>query len=170
MRPATVIVGVLLALGVGTVTLGQSAQPRRIVGDRISESFQVLKGTGETLASETLTFRGSDGGPTFTVDFTTRFPGEGRPTSAPGAVDILVTEHLASDDSPAMSMRLNGVPLSLVARLHGRRSVAATVPFDEFVRLTNAEIIVQLAFGTELELSAMQRGMLRSVAQRWAGR
>jgi hypothetical protein len=169
MQRMTAIVSVLIALGAATVTQGQAQQRRRIVGNGIGERWQV-DGIRTTTATATLTFAGNDGGPVLTVDFTTRFRGVGRPTSAPGVVDIIVTQLPVNDDAPEMTMRVNGESLPLATRLHSRRSVAATIPFDEFVRLTNAETIVEQAFDTELEFSAGQLGMLRSTAQRWAGR
>jgi hypothetical protein len=173
MQRMTATIGVLIVLGAATGTHGQSQQHRRIVGKTIGEHWQVngsANSTRTTTATSTLTFSGNDDGPVLTVDFTTRFPGTGRPTSPPSVVDIIVTEHPASDDAPEMTMRVNGDSLLLATRLHSSRSIAATIPFDEFVRMTNAETIVEQAFDTELVFSSGQLGMLRSIAQRWTGR
>jgi hypothetical protein len=173
MQRMTATIGVLIVLGAATGMHGQAQQRRRIVGKTIGEHWQVNGSANSprtTTATSTLTFTGNYCGPVLTVDFTTRFPGMGRPTSQPSVVDIIVTEHPTSDDAPEMTMRVNGDSLPLATRLHSPRSIVATIPFDEFVRMTNAETIVEQAFDTELVFSAGQFGMLRATAQRWAGR
>jgi hypothetical protein len=105
-----------------------------------------------------------------TVDFPTRYQGLGRPTSAPGAVDIIVTQLPANDDAPTMTMRANGEAVPIITRLRSRQSIVATLPFDEFVRLVNGDTLVQQAFDSELEFSAGQLRMLRATAERWGVR
>ena len=92
MQRMTAIVGVLGVLGSATVTYGQSQQSRHIVGNQIGGHLYLDGITRTTTDTATLTFQGNDGGPTLTVDFTTRFSGMGRPPSAPSVVDVIVTQ------------------------------------------------------------------------------
>ena len=170
MQRMTAIVSVLIVLGAATGTSGEAQQRRRIIGQQLGGHFQFDPVTRTTTDTATLTFAGNDGGPALTVDFTTRFSGVGRPTSTPAVVDIVVTQHAVNDDAPEMAMRVDGEAFPLTTRLRSRRSVVASIPFDQFIRLTNAETIVEQAFDTELAFSAAQVRMLRSTAQRWAGR
>ena len=127
--------------------------------------------TRKTTATATLRFTGNDGGPGYSIDFVTSYEGLGdRPTSPPSVVDMIVTEHPANEDVPAMTMRLNGEPLPLATRLYSRRSVASTIPLEALLRMTIADTIVEQAFDTELEFSAQQLGSLRVRVQTWAGR
>jgi hypothetical protein len=128
----------------------------------------VVSRTSERLQS-TLTFVGSDGGPVMTIDFITRYRGVDRPSSPPRVVDVIVTAHPADEETPEMKMHGDGESLPLTARLHSRRSVATTIAFEEFVRLANADAIVEQALGTELEFGIGQLRMLRAEAQRWSG-
>ena len=68
-----------------------------------------------------------------------------------------------------MALSIDGRALPLNTRLRSRRSVVATMSFDEFVRLANADAIVERAFDVDLEFGPGQRRMLRSVAERWSG-
>lgn len=170
MKRTSAILAVVMAVGSTIVAPTQSSPLRRVVGHEITGHFQVDARTQTTTATATLTFVGTDGGPTVTIDFVTRYPGLQRATSAPKVVDVIVTEHPADEDAPELSMRMNGESLPLIARLQSRRSVATTISFDEFVRLTNAQSLVQHAFGTELEFSSPQLRLLRAEAQRWSGR
>ena len=103
------------------------------------------------------------------MDFVARYATE-RPRSAPTVVDMIVTELAPEDDRPAMQMRVDDEPLPLIGRLRSRRSVVATMPFEDFVRLTNGARIIEQAFGTELEFGAGQLRMLRSTATKWSRR
>lgn len=170
MKRMSAIVAVVILVGSTTFARTQSAPPRRLVGQEITGHFQLDARTQTTTATATLAFAANDSGPRLTIDFTTRYAGMGQPTSPPDVVDVVVTEHPADDESPAMMMSVNGQPLPLAARLHSRRSVAATISFDEFVRLANADAIVEQALGTELEFGTGQLRMLRAQAQRWSGR
>jgi hypothetical protein len=167
MKKFSVIAGVLAALCVATMAWAQPEAARRLVGREIGGHSRFDgRATTETA---TLTFKADDGGPAFTVDFIARFEGQ-RPASAPRVVDVAVTRHAIGEDAPAMTMRVNGESLPLVARLQGRQSIVATISFDELQRMTNAETLVERAFDNELELSDLQLKMLRSMVQRWAGR
>jgi hypothetical protein len=167
------IMGVVIALGAATAIHGQSQQRRRIVGgpEFGGGGFRMDSRIGKTTATATLTFAGSDGGPWYSIDFTTTYEGLGdRPTSPPSVADMIVTEHPANGEAPALTMRLNGELLPLATRLYSRRSVASTIPIEELLRMTNADTIVEQAFDTELEFSAQQLGGLRFRVQAWAGR
>ncbi len=170
MKRVLIMIGVVAAAGSAGSAQNPSSSVRHVVGHQISGHSNFDAGTQTTTATATLAFAGSDGGAGLTIDFTTRYAGMGRPSSPPRVVDVVVTEHPADEESPAMTMSVNGQPLPLVARLHGRRSIAATISFDEFLRLANAEAIVEHALGTELEFGAGQLQMLRAEAQRWSGR
>ena len=117
----------------------------------------------------TVTFQGPGQGPVYTIDFTTRHP-VGQPVASPGVVDIVVTQHPVEDDTPEMTLRVDGATMPLVTRLHSERSVVATVSLAELDRITNASVVVDSTFGTELELGAAQVRMLRAIADRWLGR
>jgi hypothetical protein len=149
-------------------SLAQSA--RHIVGRRLGEQMRTDTRAGTTIDTVTLTSVGEENGPVLTVDFITMYRGIGEPTTAPSAVDVVVTQHPLNDDRPDMTLRVNGDVLPVVTRLHSRRSIVATVPFAEFVRMTNAQAVTEQAFDTELEFSPEQLRMLRSVAERWSGR
>lgn len=173
MRRVMGVVGVVMVLGAVIVVHGQSPQLRRLVGQRIGGLLQWNKNTQKTTETVTLTFLENDDTPVFTVDFVVQYPvqpPDPRPTSPPIAVDIVVTQHLVNEDKPETTMRVDGQSLPLITRLRSRRSVVTTISFDEFVQLANAETIVEQAFDTELEFGPAQRGRLRFVAQRWAGR
>ncbi len=51
-----------------------------------------------------------------------------------------------------------------------RRAMVSTISFDDFVRLTTASSIVENAFMSELEFGPAQLSVLRSTADKWAGR
>lgn len=170
MNRVLIMIGVVAAVGSAGSAQSPSSSVRHVVGHQISGYSNFDAGTQTTTATLTLAFAGSDGGPRLTIDFTTRYAGMGQPTSPPNVVDVVVTEHPADDESPAMTMSVNGQSLPLAARLHSRRSVAATISFDDFVRLANADAIVEQALGTELEFGTGQLQMLRAQAQRWSGR
>jgi hypothetical protein len=169
MQRLMAVVGVLIALGAATAMHGQSQQRRRIVGGpEFGEGGFQMDARGRTTATATLRFTGNDGGPWYSVDFVTSFSGLGdRATSPPTVVDMIVTEHPVNENTPQMTLRVNGDPLA--TRLYSRRSIAATIPLDELLRMTNASTIVEQAFDTELEFSAGQLGNLRTRVQSWAG-
>ena len=48
--------------------------------------------------------------------------------------------------------------------------LVATIPFDEFLSLANAQTFVQQAFDTELELSPIALRVFRSQVTQWAER
>jgi hypothetical protein len=110
--------------------------------------------------------------PVYTVDFVTRFVGElgQRPTAPPAVVDIIVTQRPVADAAPAMAMRVDGQDVPFASRLHGRRSLAATIPFDQFVGLATAQTIVEHAFDTELEFSPGTMQVFRGRVASWAER
>ena len=116
-----------------------------------------------------MTFQNADGGPVYTIDFIARRPSQ-QPVVSPGVLDIVVTQHPVEDDTPEMTLRVDGETVPLIARLHSRRSVVATVPLTEIDRIANAAVVVDKTFNTELELGAGQVKMLRWYADRWLGR
>ena len=112
-------------------------------------------------------FQDRDHGPLYTIDFITRHP-LNDPVPAAGAVDIVVTQHPVEDEAPAMVLRVDGEALPIVTRLHGKRSVAATVTLGELDRIASAGSVVDRTFDTELEFGAGQVKMLRATADRSA--
>jgi hypothetical protein len=104
-----------------------------------------------------------------TIDFVAHRPVQG-PVASPGVVDIVVTQHPVEDNSPEMMLRVDGETVPVVTRLHGRRSVVASISLDEFDRITRAGVVVDRTFDTELELGPGQVRMLRFTADRWLGR
>src|SRR6185295_4202978 len=93
-----------------------------------------------------------------------------RPDAAPGAVDMVVTQHPVEDEAPEMMLRVDGEAVPVVTRLHSKRSVVATVSLAEFDRIASAGSVVERAFDAELEFGPGQVRMLRTTADRWLGR
>jgi hypothetical protein len=143
--------------------------PERIVGNQIAGNMQIDAKGGTVVETATLTFQGSAGSPVYTIDFTTRHP-IGQPVASPGVVDIVVTQHPVEDDTPEMTLRVDGDTVPLVTRLHSKRSVVATVSLAQLDRITSAGVVVDRTFGTELELGSGQVRMLKATADRWLGR
>ena len=168
MKHAWAVAGVVVVLA-GIVVHPQAPSSNRPpVGRGSTGGFQGRGGqvTGETA---TLTFNPGGDSPAYTIDFITRFDNQ-QPAPPPRPVDIIVTQYPAADETPALTMRVDGQPMSLASRLYSRRSVAATISLDEFVRLTSARAIVERAFDTDLELDPGQIGMLRRAAAQWTER
>jgi hypothetical protein len=162
----TTLVSLLLAVSVPAQT-PQTAP--RIVGQVVGGHLQIDQATKATIDTVTLTFKNSDETPAATVDFVVRYA-TGRPRQAPAVVDMIVTEVSAADDQPRVQLEVDGQTLSLNGRLRSRRSYVSSMPFDEFVRLSNADTIVHPAFGTELQFGRAQVSMLRSAAAKWSAR
>jgi|SRR5215813_3955108 len=141
----------------------------RIVGQTAGGHLHVDPATKLTTDTVTLTFNADDGTTAATVEFVVRY-GSDRLRQAPGVVDVIVTEVAAGDERPQMQVEADGQPIPLVGRLRSRRSIVASLPFADFVRLTSADIIVQQAFGTELQFGRVQVSMLRSAAAKWSRR
>jgi hypothetical protein len=171
MTRALVVIGAVLGLaafGPAAVVEAQPPQPQRVIGDQLSGQMQWNPTAQKTTDMATCTFRGSSDGLLVTIDFVTQYAGQ-RPTTPPTVVDMVVTQHPPNEDAPEMALSIDGRSLPLNTRLRSRRSVVATMSFDEFVRLANADAIVERAFDVDLEFGPGQRRMLRSVADRWSG-
>jgi hypothetical protein len=170
MKHALAVVGVVVALAGIVVHPQAPPASRRLVGTAIGGGFG-WDGKAET-NTITVTFPAVGDSPRYTIDFVTRFVGElgQRPTARPTAVDLIVTQHPVADDTPAMTMRVDGRALPLISRVHGKRSLVATIPFDEFLRLANAQTFVEQAFDTELELSPSALRLFQFQVARWAER
>ena len=153
-----------------TLAAPAAAQPTaagRIRGRGIGESFRPVLGTQVSEHTVTLKFGADDNRPVFTVEFVTRI-GDHQP-AAPGVVDIIITQVQSEDETPAMAVQVDGETQSVPARLKTRRSIATTMPFDAWEKLTAANTIIYRAFGEELEVSAGQMRMLRATVDRWTG-
>jgi hypothetical protein len=172
MKRVISVAGVVVAIAAGSVSHGQSPQQanRRLLGRTIGGGFR-WDGKAET-DTITVMFPAVDDTPGYTVDFVTRFVGElgQRPIAPPAVVDIIVTQRPVADEAPAMAMRVDGQAVPLASRLHGQRSLAATMPFDQFVGLASAQMIIEQAFDTELEFSPGTLGMFRARVAAWAER
>jgi hypothetical protein len=154
------------------LTLAASAHaqpPQHIVGNRIGGNSQFDAKAGTVIETATLTFQDAAQGPVYTMDFTTRHP-IGQPVVSPGVVDIVVTQHPLEDDTPEMTLRVDGDTVPLVTRLHSKRSVVATISLADLDRITSAGVVVDRTFGAELELGPGQVRMLKATADRWLGR
>jgi hypothetical protein len=163
-----------LMLGLAVPAMAQPAPPaqapaRHLVGRSIQEHWQFDGRSRINTGTATLTFTAPDGGPTMTVEFVGRYRRE-LPQVVPAVVDLVVTQHLPDEDLPRMTLRVNGDTMPLIARPRSARAVVATMTFDQFERLTTAASLMEEAFNTELEFSAPQLRMLKSTADRWAGR
>jgi hypothetical protein len=119
--------------------------------------------------TRTLTFGPVGERPLFTIDFTAQYGRQPR-NVPPTVVDMVITQLPAGDDHPQLTMEVDGEAMPVVPRLRSRRSVVASIPFDDFVALANASSIVERAFDTELEFGDLQLRMLRTVARRWGER
>ena len=75
----------------------------------------------------------------YTIDFIAHHP-VNEPVASPGVVDIVVTQHPVEDDTPEMTLRVDGEAVPVVTRLHRRRSVVATLPLAEFDRIATRRI------------------------------
>lgn len=163
-----VIATVAVSLSFATAAAAQPALSGRVPGRSIGEQFHPVPGTQVTEHTVTLKFGHNDDRPLYTVEFVTRIA-DHQP-AAPGVVDIIVTQVQSDDDAPAMALRVDGQTQAVPARLHGRRSIATTMAFDAFAKMTAANTIIYLAFDEELEFSAGQMRMLRATIDRWTGR
>src|SRR5476649_1036689 len=133
-------IGIVGGLLLPAVARAQTAPPaQHIVGRTTSQHWKMDGSAHMVTDTLTLTFQGD--GPEYTVDFITRH-GARDPVADQGVVDIVVTQHPVEDDAPEMTLRVDGETLPLVARPLGKRSVVASVPLADFVRLTNAGAIV----------------------------
>jgi hypothetical protein len=145
----------------------QSTQSPRLVGTAISGHLDMKGDDGTIVETATLVFPGGDGRPAFTVDFVAQYVGT-KPLTPASVIDIVITHLPPNDDRPDVAMQINGQPMELVTRLRSRRSVVASISFNEFLALANADTIVERAFDTELEFGPAQRRLLREAALRWS--
>ena len=144
-----------------------SAQDAQLAGR--SAGGQMAWNGRVTRDTLTLTFAGA-GESTISVDFVAEYPGERAfAVSRPSVVDIIVTEHSSNEEHPEMAMSVDGRDLAVMPRPRSSRSIVSSISFDEFLRLANADTIVQRAFEKELVFGEGQRRALRSVAGRWSG-
>ena len=164
----TLVSLLLLAVAVSAQTPRPFPAPR-IVGQAVGGHLHFDPATKFTTDTVTLTFNDNGGAPAATVEFVVRYATD-RPRQTPDVVDMIVTEVSAGDDQPHVGMQADGQAVPLVGRLRTRRSIVASMAFDDFIRLTNADLIVQQAFGTELQFGRGQVSMLRSSAAKWSGR
>src|SRR5262249_18704515 len=105
-----------------------------------------------------------------TIEYRASYRGPARDVhDVPAVVDVIVSQHPEGAETPTMAVVVDGRPQSLAARVMSSRAVAATISFDEFVRLANADALVPEAFGGALEFSQGQLRMLRNTAARWSG-
>ena len=167
MKPMRCVLGIATGLLFSASAQAQPAPVQHIVGRATAQQWKMDGPSHIVTDTLTLTFKGD--GPVYTVDFIARH-GARDPVAAPGVVDIVVTEHPVEDGKPEMTLRVDGETLLLIARPLGRRSVVASVPLDDFVRVTNAGAIVDRSFDAELEFGAEQLRVLRSVANQWSGK
>ncbi|MBI3401681.1 MAG: hypothetical protein HY048_09700 [Acidobacteria bacterium] len=161
----------IAVLAVGLLAASASSQPPltgRLPGRSIGEEFHRVAGTQVTQHTVTLRFGADDDRPDFTVEMVTRIA-DHQP-AAPGVVDIIVTQLRSEDESPAMLVQVDGESQSVPARLHGRRSIATSMPFDAFAKMIAANTIIYRAFGEELEFSSGQMRVLRAKVGLWTGR
>jgi hypothetical protein len=161
----------VLAVGLAAVSVGAqtTAPARHFVGRSLGGGFRPVAGTPFTEETVTLKFGPDDTAPDFTIDFITRIADHR--SAPPGVVDLIVTElHAADERTPATSLRADGQALPLPMRLRSRRSIAATMSFEDFEKLLASSTIVERAFDADLEFSAGQIRMLRAMVDRWMGR
>lgn len=173
MKPVLVLMYAVL------VPVTASAQPspplRHLVGRSISGHMEIDPKARTTADTATLTFAAPDDGPTLTVEFLSRYELQAGPAgivarTPPAVVDIVVSQHPVDEETPAATLRANGEPVPLVTRFRSARAVVSTITFDQFVSLANAATLVEQAFDCELEFTPQQLRMLKSTAERWAGR
>jgi hypothetical protein len=168
MKRFAVVTSILACVCVMPMVRAQSPRTR-VAGRGSAGTLSIDRPNRVSTETITLTFGADAGASTFTVDFTARLTLD--PTAPPpDVVDITVTQYPAEDKNPEMSLHIDGQALPLNARLHTRRSIVATAAFSEFLRMTTAAAITEDAFGSELEFSSAQLGMLRAAADRWARR
>jgi hypothetical protein len=157
-----------LAVALAIAASAQAQPSPRIVGTRTTANWKMDSSRAIT-DTATLVFQSADGGPVYTIDFITRHPLK-EPVPVPGVVDMVVTQLPVEDETPEITLRVDGETVPIVTRLHGRRSVVASLPLAEFDRIAQAGSIVDRTFETELEFGAGQIGVLRRMADAWLGR
>jgi hypothetical protein len=158
---------VAIVLGIAVTAQAQPAQ--RIVGHRTTSNWKMDSSSRTITDTMTLVFQSADGGPVYTIDFVTRHPLKAR-VPAPGVVDMVVTQLPVEDETPEITLRVDGETVPIVTRLRGRRSVVASLPLADFDRIAQAGSIVDRTFNMELEFGAGQVGLLRRMADEWLGR
>ena len=170
MQRARLFIGVTVVAWMAVAPAAQVRVARRAAGSGVSLAMHTDQNSNTMISKATFTFAGNPGDSTFSVDFVTQLPARGQPAARPHAVDMIVSEHLATEDAPTMSIRLNGEDLPMRPRFRSSRSVVTTLSFDDFVRLANAATVAPTAFDTQLEFSVPQMGILRTVAEQWTTR
>lgn len=168
MTRAVGVLGVLLGLMCSTAATAQPPAASRIVGSQIGAHMEIDPKAGVMTDTATLRFESPDHQSVYTIEFIARHAVQ-QPVASPGVVDIVVTEHPAEDDAPAMALRVDGDAVPVVTRLRSQRSVVATVSLADFDRIAHAGAVVDRTFNIELELGPGQAGMLRTIADRWLG-
>jgi hypothetical protein len=147
----------------------QGAAAQRVVGQKVSEQLKFDTASHVTVDTVTLSFAGDATAPTLTIDLITQYIPE-RPAAPPGAVDVVVSLWPTEDDTPAMTLRVDGQSRPLIARLRGRRSLVSTMSLIDLQRFTAAGSVVEHAFDTDLEFSSTQLVMLRRIVDGWVAR
>jgi hypothetical protein len=161
--------GVVVCLAAPVPARAQARTAVHILGRTASQQWKMDTALHLATDTVTLTFESGDGGTIYTVDFVAHHAPL-KPVDLPGVVDIIVTQHPVEDDAPVMTLQVDGQEMPLVARPLGRRSVVASVPLADFVRLTDAGSIVDRTFNAELEFGPTQLRTLRAIADQWLGR
>lgn len=167
MRRLSVVSVMVFTLAVGfEAATAQPSPPARLVGRTTSQKLEVKPTTNRTVDTFTLRF-GDEGSIAFTVDFVVQYASQGART-APGIVDVVVTEHPAGEDQPELALTVDGRPIPLITRARQPRSIVTSISFDDFAKLAGAGSVVQRAFDTELVFGDAQLRLLKMTAERWA--
>jgi hypothetical protein len=170
MQRTRLFIGVSVVVWMAVAPAAQVRLARRAAGSGVSLKMHTDQNSNTMISTATFTFSGNPSDSTFSVDFVTQLPAEGQPAVRPHAVDMIVSEHPATEDAPTMSIRLDGEELPIRPRFHSSRSMVTTLSFDDFVRLANAATVAPTAFDTQLEFSAAQIRILRTFAEQWMTR
>jgi hypothetical protein len=147
----------------------QGAAAQRVVGQRVSEQLKMDTASQVTVDTVTLSFAGAAMAPTFTIDLITQYIPE-QPAAPPGAVDVVVSLWPTEDNTPEMTLRVDGQSRPLITRLRGRRSLVSTMSLLDLQRFVTAGSLVEHAFETDLEFSSTQLVMLRRIVDGWVAR
>jgi len=117
-----------------------------------------------------LTFASTSGVASLTIDFVTREDAQ-HPPNPPTWIDMIVTFDSPTVDRtmPArLGLLIDRRPYPLATRTDKRGALIASLPFADFIRITNAPAVKMRVFDSEITLAARQQTLLRFIAAHWA--
>lgn len=151
---------VVLAVTSASLTAAQETI-RSFAGTSVGATYSYSVATNQTTKRITLSFGPADE-PAFTVEYVYRFPGVVM-RNRPVVIDQVVTRHMSAESTPRVNADVDGRVVRLSARLTGSDAVTTTLEYPEFMHLVDAAILREHVFEADLEVSAGQMALLRSL-------